>query len=1306
MISKREKMKRTFFRSREEVFFGILRPLVDKTITLSEEEASEMVAMYNFDSLYADYGRSFPDLPMEPFQDDDDAASEVVKDEVKTEDGVLEKLKQEPVEDEEGGVAAAPQLVSPAIRWSGEFVRTGIFKRRRHKKWIAGSGAPATVVKDTKKSKAGLASPAKASKTPSVSAVKQEDLDTSWTIASADEFEDDQNLIPLPGSMLKNKPGSKGASLPPKLKGRPPKGKLFGFHLQRHKRRHRGRRPWHMKGKYNLAHTIDLSSGDEADSDMKVSPVPKRTKLHAGKAGRQPDSVNRVDHSEDTIDLVGISGDGDASASVEPSDKTVKVSPQKEPASDSAHKRSRHKHQRDGDRSSKHDRDTSRTDTDREKSGSESKDLEHGKTAGDDEKVSRSGVKQDKSRKHVEKDKHRCDRDAEKRKSSRVEDAKARSRTESEREKDRAEDKDKSRTDLHKDRSKAEPDRDRKRTESERERPHDKKQAEMERVKSESGSDRLRKQLDKEKSEKVEILKLKLFSEAVSPSKDRRKDHGRQEKDGGKSEDSSAKKSLDVKDERVKREVVDTKNEKVKSEPSESPVSIRLKLVDAFGAKLMEMDKTAEKKLKAKKKNMPDAKSVESGSKSGQPKVKVENKGMDAERPELSKHGSKQDEKQAFSTPARSSKHERKRSGQSDSSAKQDQTLSKQDRGRRSVSPKPEVKVESVSRHSDSSLKSAREDKTSPTSASGSTPSPSKRLRLDRSGEKKKFKSEKVKAAEQAREAKEAEAASAPGSSPMRRHGADTGERSNIFESLERQCQTGGYKPEEPSTLSASPKGQWLTQDWHQKLSTIVGESATEASSVGMRRTPDRTCKSSVAEEGSKTPSRAEATELPVRRAVREMSPRQGESLATSHPRSHRHAADKDAHTKGVEKHNLCRRQVSETSHDSEDVRERHHRKSSDQARRRLNKVLSHASTDDDDDDDFEPTKPVESFRMRLRPDRQSKRRSKGNHGVSSESSDEGDDEMDEESNEGSSVTGGSQRCTSPRKPAGDSKASALRSGSTGLRPELEALIRPEELIVQQDVVRRIERALSKRFRPGRLSLQRNGALDRNQKKFDTFFTRESRSNTPSERSTSGSRVLNEISPKKSNKENKLFVEKSATKGRFTNQATKNFSTNSSVVEALPTPQRYSSPSPPSVDGVFASGVAASLRSFRTEAARSSPRLRTQGLPPSLAARVEDMTPRKGAAAGSDSDSVASSAGDPCNSSRFSLDSCHGYRSQSPSSAASTVPLTLHSSRESTPRRFTRRQRADEEHSPSGSAVNITRMKLRDGLVKASRFSS
>ncbi|KAL8622154.1 hypothetical protein ACOMHN_052956 [Nucella lapillus] len=79
-----------------------------------------------------------------------------------------------------------------------------------------------------------------------------------------------------------------------------------------------------------------------------------------------------------------------------------------------------------------------------------------------------------------------------------------------------------------------------------------------------------------------------------------------------------------------------------------------------------------------------------------------------------------------------------------------------------------------------------------------------------------------------------------------------------------------------------------------------------------------------------------------------------------------------------------------------------------------------------------------------------------------------------------------------------------------------------------------------------------------------------------------------------------------------------------------------------------------------------------------------------------------------CQSDKFSMDTLRAFRSQSPSSDASTITGLLIDSRESTPRRFTRSQRADPtvEHSPSlrnGEGRNRRRTKSRNHRLKSSK---
>ena len=71
MISKREKTKRSVLRSKQHVFVGLVRVLLDKHMSLTYPEVDNLRAQYHFNSPYDDYGRCVVNLPEETFTDSD-----------------------------------------------------------------------------------------------------------------------------------------------------------------------------------------------------------------------------------------------------------------------------------------------------------------------------------------------------------------------------------------------------------------------------------------------------------------------------------------------------------------------------------------------------------------------------------------------------------------------------------------------------------------------------------------------------------------------------------------------------------------------------------------------------------------------------------------------------------------------------------------------------------------------------------------------------------------------------------------------------------------------------------------------------------------------------------------------------------------------------------------------------------------------------------------------------------------------------------------------------------------------------------
>lgn len=394
---------------------------------------------------------------------------------------------------------------------------------------------------------------------------------------------------------------------------------------------------------------------------------------------------------------------------------------------------------------------------------------------------------------------------------------------------------------------------------------------------------------------------------------------------------------------------------------------------------------------------------------------------------------------------------------------------------------------------------------------------------------------------------------------------------------------------------------------------------------------------------------------------------------------------------------------------------ERHHRrKSSLQTRLKLNKVMS--KLDESSDDDFEPAKPLPATYSRKQHLRQSKRqgslpRSRSlllrRHESEEEAS---DDEEEQEEEEDEKVENRLSR--HPRHGRGGSEKSSLRPYTATIRPELNGLLRTSKLRVKESVKERVQNRLLKSR--GRWRISSNGLYDK-QQTLDSLFNKRDMIKSGKcsadefekkvSESKPSSRVLHEITPEKShNLDNNIFGAHYTPRGSLSGYKIPKKSSQSPSLSTPTSPLQNSAPS-----GTF--GGSGEHRSFRSEALSDSPRLR-----PKIEGVVEEKAPAKKSQHLPDDEKFPLSHGDHCDASQLTVEAvsnCQGYRSPSPMSSEGSH--AFHSdSRESTPRRFTRSQLADDfvENTLSPRATNsssggsVTKMKLRDGWLKAAHFSS
>lgn len=277
MIGKREKMKRQFFKCREYVFTSMVRVLIDKHLHLSQSEVDDIITCHHFDSFYDNYGLSVPDLPPEESEEADNSMEVSEVDDSKKSTGEGDEDVAVDVVDSASESALNDSLVPACVtdtsmevdeeslkmlsrgeRWSGEFVRTGFFKRRRHRKL------------DTQLRRKKMH---RVSTSCSNSAVKIEPTETETTdmedsVLNASLGDSEMEKTPAQDLLVSSEVAGEDRHLPPpipKLVVVSPKGKGFPHRRHWHRKGHRGRKPWHVQKSRNLdkAAKLDLSTDEE-----------------------------------------------------------------------------------------------------------------------------------------------------------------------------------------------------------------------------------------------------------------------------------------------------------------------------------------------------------------------------------------------------------------------------------------------------------------------------------------------------------------------------------------------------------------------------------------------------------------------------------------------------------------------------------------------------------------------------------------------------------------------------------------------------------------------------------------------------------------------------------------------------------------------------------------------------------------------------------------------------------------------------------------------------------------------------------
>ena len=1246
MIGKREKMKRQFFRSREYVFTSMVRVLLDKTISLSDADVDDIVHNYHFDSIYDDYGRSVENLPPEPSQDEDEAGEreekELAKDsreggESAVEEGREETAAEDVDVEEEEEPDEPSQPLPPGERWSGEFVRSGFFHRRRHKKWMK-----STLVGKARKKKHQATTSSSGTSASAAAVVKQDRADDdSVFFADADESEDEKvkgTSVVKASAEDKVEDGSNERQPPiPKLVVKSQRG----FHLHRHRKRHRGRKPWHVKKShhYDMVPKLDLSTDE--DEDMKVSPVVERSKAAVAEEGTASDE-------NVTIDVEGEGCAGEERLLLQQDVKLKSDSLRKslnsvktldhikiEPGVKTKSNRSKTVH---GEMEMKAEIQKPKLPDVETNLDSASVTNDHGDKA----RLHSSGTKSSKMRTKV-------DAVVVKSESVLSHDAKQEEEgvghkhhrpslpTRTSRRERRRSGQSVSSTEVY-DCSGSEPSGKPVDVPGCPEAVGDSKAVVTSRVEAESPalssplSSRRRERRGKFKSEKVKAEEAKraeageLSSEPPSDDRHRRKGSHRS---GEVGERSNIFESLERHCQEGSYEVAEPTK---LSEPSD-----RQWLSSDWHRKLTSLVGDVAEHAK-----LPE--SAQSHQPSEQSPSRIPVVGNDHSDQSKASHG------------CESSGREKKRghdAGEVGEASDSIESLDRQSRKSRHLvaeAPEPSISVASA------------EHRGRKRHQVGDLVDRASMLELSQRHQRKSSLAD-------------GESATPEHTDGHRRKGSHGVRESTTPEHTDRHQRKSSLVDGESTTAEHPDRHR-------QKGSLVDGESTTPEHPDRQRR------KSSLVDVESTTPEHPD-------RQRRKSSLVDGESTTPEHPDRHRR---KGSH--GVGESATLKRT------------ERHRRKSSHEARLKLSKVLT--AVDGSSDDDFEPSKPMAAtFPLRQRHERLSKKCSIKRRTKDVDLSEEtSEDEGAEERSEGRGSFRSRHRKRSESHNSLDSSSSRTRTG--GLRPELSKLLKPSDLIVEADVIKRVENSFLRRYRHGKRHSLANGVADNKQRKVDSFFLKNSNKRPGStgdkirlaEKSPSKNRVLNEITAEKSgNFENHLFGAHCTPRGSLSGyKIPKKNGSQSSTAQTPSSPMH----NVPSSGGIF--GMGAEFRSFRSEAAAGSPRLRRRG-----EGGGEERTPRKcvsAAGGGSDLETASVISTEQCEASQFSMDNCRGYRSQSPSSEASTAHARHSDSRESTPRRFTRSQLAEDmaENSPSphsvaGSNSSGSKMKLREGLLKASHFS-
>ncbi|KAK7097658.1 PHD finger protein rhinoceros-like isoform X2 [Littorina saxatilis] len=1230
MIGKREKMKRQFFRSKEYVFTSMVHVLIDKTLSLANADVDDIVHNYRFDSIYDDYGSSVPNLPPEPSQDEEELVEKEPKAKVETElegdAGRVEGATEEEaaasedvdieVEEEEDPSLALP----PGERFSGEFERTGFFHRRRHKKWALGKAA--------KRKK--LQAAASSSETSVLaSASKREKVeDDSVFFASTDDTDDEKLASRVKAeASVKAGEGADGHPPIPKLVVKSPLGSDF----HRHKKRHRGRKPWHVKKSHHYDNFRKIEFSTDEEEDMKVMPVVPEVK----RGGEVSDKNITVD-----VEGGGAGGAGVSHYSMQTrlhSPKiSVKTDPEESPAkSDRLHS--------PPDRSLK-----IKTRDDRTCQGSAKTKPDVVRTNTDAAAVESVSVKPESvhSAKREKGHKHRSHKKTSKRERRRSGHRTSKSKMEASDSNKANESFSPTVGDLEsvetgsKETSSSVADVEKSTL------PPTPKHSKLERKHRDRGG---KCRTSKEKEKRGKEFESPDTSKDSSLMTDGHQPHRSRKS----SERSNIFESFEPSHTQQSNESEEPHEAR---EPRKLPKSPDRHLASDWHLKLKNFmsEKTDSTRLSQSSKH------PSSGDHHPSPGA------QDTGDPHLGQG----DSLSAPSETAGAGLHKR------DSHKGEDSSVAVSDRHVRKISLKTEEPSE-VS-HRTESLERRR--KSSHVEGAGDTSDVPQSGRHGGKSTKHDQSTLDVPGPEPVRHRRKS-----------RHHTDDGGETSDVSQAERHGGKGSNHDKSALDCLSPEPVR-------HQRKSRHHMDDGGDTSDV------------SQTERCGGKGSNHDKSELDC------LSPE-----PIRHRRKSRHHMDDGGDTSDVSQAERCGGKGSnqgESTLDGPSLEPlRHRRKSSHQARLKVSKVLN--APEESSDDDFEPPKAVAATVSRSRRHRRpsSKRRSGDPHlSEATEEEDEDHDNDDDDEEEDRRQRRNSRH--TPRRECSQqqdvSEKSPTKTHTGGLRPELKKLLKPSDLIVEDDLIKRVENSFLKRYRHhGRSSLA-NGALDSKQRKIDAFFSKNSGRKLDSagdnERAgdkspQSKNRVLNEISPEKSgNFQNNLFGAHYSPRGSLTGyKIPKKNSTPTSSAGPPSSPQH----NPPTSGGVF--GMGKEFRSFRSEAAAAvSPRLR----------RREEKTGRRSggshAGDGSDVDTASVVSGDQCEVNQFSIDHCRGYRSQSPSSETSTAPHLHSDSRESTPRRFTRSQLADDmvENSPSPSHHGVCASsgakstRLRDSLLKASQFSS